>query len=82
MDKHGVKVLVDLPGVGDTYHGQSLRLEMTKRVADSWFIFHIVDHQVIFPPYHATEDSDTLDGIVRGNAADVESESLSSDMVR
>ena len=36
--------------------------------------FHI-DHQVIFPPYHATEESDTLDGIVRGNAADVESES-------
>ena len=38
LEKHGVKVLVDLPGVGDKYQGQSLRLEMTKRVANSWFI--------------------------------------------
>ncbi len=37
-----------------------------------------IDHQVIFPPYNATEESDTLDGIVRNNAIDVESECWAS----
>lgn len=29
------------------------------------------DHQGIFPPYYASEESDTLDGIVRGEEAEI-----------
>ncbi|TCD62089.1 hypothetical protein EIP91_007489 [Steccherinum ochraceum] len=45
----GVQQLVDVPGVGATYH----------------------DHAGMFPPFYASEESETLDGIVRGKPEEV-----------
>ncbi|TCD66637.1 hypothetical protein EIP91_001104 [Steccherinum ochraceum] len=45
LQKHGIKQIVDLPGVGERYQ----------------------DHQVTVPVCRASDESDTLDGIFRGD---------------
>ncbi|KAH7888381.1 GMC oxidoreductase-domain-containing protein [Phlebopus sp. FC_14] len=45
LEKNGVEVLVDLPGVGENYH----------------------DHNIISPPYYASDDTLTMDALWSGN---------------
>ncbi|KAF4613895.1 hypothetical protein D9613_007490 [Agrocybe pediades] len=49
LKKHGVKQIIDLPGVGENY----------------------MDHNVIFSPYHPSEDAETMDMAFRGNEEEV-----------
>ena len=37
-----------------------------------------LDHYVLFPPYLAADDAETLDGIVRGDPIEIESRSMVS----
>ncbi|TRM64391.1 GMC oxidoreductase-domain-containing protein [Schizophyllum amplum] len=50
LEKLGIKVKVDLPGVGENYQ----------------------DHNVVFVPYHASDDADTMDALFRSEKAEVE----------
>ena len=52
LEDLGVKVLVDLPGVGENYQ----------------------DHNVLFVPYLASDEAETLDALFRGEKEEVDSE--------
>ncbi|KAF9563188.1 hypothetical protein CPC08DRAFT_334488 [Agrocybe pediades] len=54
LKKHGVKQIIDLPGVGENY----------------------MDHNVIFSPYHPSEDAETMDMAFRGNEEEVKRRSM------
>ncbi|KAH9481388.1 Alcohol oxidase 1 [Psilocybe cubensis] len=49
LNKAGIDLVVDLPGVGENY----------------------MDHNVIFLPFVATEDADTMDQIFRGSTEEI-----------
>lgn len=70
LAKIGVQQVVDLPGVGENYQGSAASRRL-------WYPFSLgrcnVDHQVMFIPYHASEDSETLDGIIRCDQAELQS---------
>lgn len=72
LEKYGIQQLVDLPGVGENYQGLSwYRPTLLKRASQFFF----ADHQVIFAPYLASEESETIDGIVRNEDAHFNSKS-------
>ena len=55
LEDLGVKVLVDLPGVGENYQ----------------------DHNLIFVPYLATDEAETMDALFRGEKEEVDSKPCS-----
>lgn len=55
LEDLGVKVLVDLPGVGENYQ----------------------DHNIVFVPYLADNEAETLDALFRGEKEEVDSKSSS-----
>ena len=61
MNKIDIKQVVDLPGVGEQYMGlyQSCAPFLLKRSA--------IDHVASAVPYHASDDADTLDLLMRGD---------------
>ncbi|KAG6879088.1 hypothetical protein C0992_005233 [Termitomyces sp. T32_za158] len=67
LSRNNVPQIVDLPGVGEHYMGNStssgakLATNLTK------------DHNVLFVPYLASKDADTMDPISRGSEVEVES---------
>ena len=71
LEKFGVEQVVDLPGVGERYQGEDMVCNLALVHILKWFC---VDHQVIVPVCHASEDSDTIDGLLSGDPDEVESE--------
>lgn len=72
LEKAGVDVLVELSGVGENYQGVSRERLCPMRCV----LTAGTDHQVIFTPYLASENSETIDGIVRNEEVDFESAQL------
>lgn len=68
LEKLGVKVAVDLPGVGEGYQGEhnSCHDSVTKFIGPT-------DHSLLVLPFLASQESVTLDKIVINDAAEVES---------
>ncbi len=71
LKKVGVPQIVDLPGVGENYQGR-FSSSGWGSPGSSWWR-GTIDHQVIFAPYVAAEETQTLDGIVTDNEAEVKS---------
>ncbi|KAF9478333.1 alcohol oxidase [Pholiota conissans] len=67
LEKNNVKQIVDLPGVGEHYMG-TCRASFLRRYRMKFF----VDHNVIFLPFVASEETDSLDTIFRGSKEEVE----------
>ena len=74
LKKAGVSQIVDLPGVGENYQGQSAPCTGGEAPEAHGGAGLRTDHQVIFAPYIASEDAQTLDGIVTDNEAELKSE--------
>ena len=71
LNRVGVEQIVDLPGVGEHFQGETFYIasnEMSEAQR-----FDLLDHPTIFVPYLATNDSFTIDGIGRGDKAEIES---------
>ncbi len=68
LEKHGIEQIVDLPGVGENYHGRIHSLSHILMLTGSG-----EDHQVVFPPYLASEESETIDAIVRNEGSEIDS---------
>lgn len=66
----GIETVVDLPGVGENYQGEHF---LDVAINPFRGLKRFVDHCAVFPGYFASEDSDTLDGIVRNNQKEIES---------
>ena len=65
LKKCGIKQIVDLPGVGEHYMGSwmfSFALLLLTRL--------VTDHVRGTASYHASDDADTLDVIMRGDEED------------
>lgn len=69
LEKYGVEQLVELPGVGENYQGKRLPAKRSSVPDD----IHPLDHQVIFPPFLASEESETIDAIVRNEETEFNS---------
>ena len=67
LDKNGVLQVVDLPGVGEHYMGDH---HITSESHDSTNVF--VDHLAVFTHYYGSEETESLDGLMRGDEADGE----------
>ncbi|THG95460.1 hypothetical protein EW026_g6199 [Hermanssonia centrifuga] len=67
LQKHGIEQIVDLPGVGENYHGRIHSLSHILMLTGSG-----EDHQVVFPPYLASEESETIDAIVRNEGSEID----------
>lgn len=72
LEKFGIETVVDLPGVGENYQGRILPCACTLCWTTHCFT---TDHPVIFAPYLASEESDTIDGIVRNIESEFQSKS-------
>jgi alcohol oxidase len=62
----GVKQLVDLPGVGENYHGalsDGVRF-LDEFAQGSW---KCVDHNIMYTSYIAADEAETLDAIYRSD---------------
>lgn len=68
----GIQNVVDLPGVGENYQGEHF-----PRVKVYSFQQCVLDHCAVFPGYFASDDSDTLDGIVRNDEKEIDSNKYS-----
>ena len=69
----GVKQRVDLPGVGENYQGSSLLRDSCWRASVLLTLDMIrVDHNILFVPYFAADEAQTLDGIFRNDKSAVE----------
>ncbi len=56
-----MKQRVDLPGIGENYHGSpSDSYGRSVRVADCWTC---LDHNIMFTSYFAADEAQTLDAI-------------------
>ncbi len=65
LDKNGIPHLVDLPGVGKNYMGNSC-------LDTACFFQNLIgyaDHLAIAPPYYASDDGESMDHIFRGTAS-------------
>jgi len=61
LDAVGVKQRVDLPGVGENYHGSpGDSYGRSTHLADCWTC---LDHNIMFAPYFAADEAQTLDAI-------------------
>ena len=76
LERNGIEQKVDLPMVGENYNGEydiamgcvsSTRTEYGRSI----------DHHLFFLNFHASEDAETIDGIVRNDPAEIESEHVS-----
>lgn len=72
LTKVNVPQRVDLPGVGENYQGGPFDA-ITECLDDT---LHYADHQVVFVPYLASENAQSLDGIVRDNQTEIDSKYL------
>jgi hypothetical protein len=62
LSKLGLETKVDLPGVGENYAGTVCQPYQKMTSANER-----PDHNGLFPPYYASEEAETLDGIFRGD---------------
>lgn len=62
LEKKGVPVVVDLPGVGENYQGNA---NFAARIP-TLMLFNI-DHYGVFHGYHASDDTATMKGLWSGN---------------
>jgi len=68
LDAAGVKQLVELPGVGENYQG------IVPFDHDEQFMYwRFIDHNVVFVPYLADDEAETLDAIFRGEKEELDS---------
>lgn len=67
LERNGVKQIASLSGVGENYNGAYPHFESTTELITS------PDHPLVFLPFHTKEDSQTLDGIARGDPLEIES---------
>ena len=69
LEAVGIQTVVDLPGVGENYQGK-----YTFSISHNCSTIIIyTDHCGLFPDYYASDDSDTLDAIARGDEGEVQS---------
>ena len=69
LETVGIQTVVDLPGVGENYQGRYFfRILHNHSVVTMY-----TDHCGLFPDYYASDDSDTLDAIARGDEGEVQS---------
>ena len=69
LDAAGVKQLVELPGVGENYQGIASFGHMTEQ----FIYWGFTDHNVVFVPYLADDEAETLDAIFRGEKEELDS---------
>lgn len=74
LSRAGVTQIVDLKGVGESYQGMLLRFYIT--TYQSGIDQYLVDHNIVFVPYNADPDTESLDAIMRGEADEISCETL------
>ena len=76
LERNGIEQKVDLPMVGENYNG---KYEVAMGCVSSTRTEYgrSIDHHLFFLNFHASEDAETIDGIVRNDPAEIESEHVS-----
>lgn len=72
LDQLNIPVVVDLPGVGEEYQGKTHSYDVANLSTTHYRPFTL-DHSVISQPYLVSNDTITLDGILREDPTEADS---------